>query len=104
MNEFKLLLIALLVWGTSTLANLPSADDNLDQDVNTINLRVSMLNVTTPGLDLHTRLQLNNIPIAQQTLSDLQLLYNALQGKQVVAPGSLTTLTCARALCFGAGD
>jgi len=100
MNELKLLLIAILLYGTSVLANLPSGDDKLDSDVVKIKQNVGLLNGMTPNLNVNARLALTNLSTAEQTLVDLGSLYNALQGTQVVAPHSLTTLTCSRAMCF----
>jgi hypothetical protein len=101
MTEFKLLLITIALWGASTLANLPSNDDILDQDVRTISTRVNTLNVQVPDLELHTRIPATDVPTAEHILGDLHSLNNALLGVETVAPHSLTTLTCSRALCFG---
>lgn len=101
MTELRLLLIAILLWGASVLADLPKGDDNLQQDQQSINMRVGLLNATTPGLDLKTRIPADTVVTAEKILSDLYSLNNALQGKEALAPGSLTTLTCERAFCFG---
>jgi hypothetical protein len=101
MAELRLLLIATLLYGTSVLANLPSADDTLQQDVTTINYNVNYMNTQTPDLQLHTRIPAKDVSTANQILGDLHKLDFALQGREQVAPHSLTTLTCSRALCFG---
>jgi len=101
MAELRLLLIAALLYGTSVLANLPSADDNLQQDVATINYNVNYMNAQTPDLNLRTRIPASDVQTANTIIGDLHKLDFALQGREQVAPHSLKTLTCARALCFG---
>jgi hypothetical protein len=100
MSELKLLVIAVLLWGTSNLAsaNTNSADD-LKNYKTEIGKRVDKLNSNVPDLKLRERMQPVNIPAAMLTLSDVLKLENALKGVEEVPDHSLTTLSCARALC-----
>lgn len=96
--------VAMLVWGSSALADYPPAGDVPTPDLDRISSWMAYFKQQDP--DLKLRLLVNpddNRATAERVLADLEELDHALiqirNGHTGPAPGSLKTLACLRPMC-----
>lgn len=93
MQWLKLVLVLMLAWGSATAVAKP------DPDVQTIKSWMAHLNSYYGDLKVMPRAGYNQADGRARMLRDLKTLEDVLQEQIQVAPGTLKTIACARAVC-----
>lgn len=102
MRWFRLIAIAMLVWGDLAFANLPpDAVDNSRQELQTITSWMAHLNFYYPNVDVSATLDLNSKASRLETLRELRELEEFLRHEVELPLGSLQNLCCVRPVCGG---
>lgn len=99
MKMIKLVMIGMLLGGSTAFANLPSGGDSLAKKLAEIQARAAQLNREFLGLDLRARENITSEAIADDTLQDLKDLDVVLHDKTLVPASPLTNIACKQAAC-----
>jgi len=104
-NMRQFVVIAMLAWGSTSFAALPSSAQPDSKDLQTISSWMSHLNHYYPSLDLSvsSEAELSNPIVREQLIEDLGTL-EEIMGRGVHLPNaSLKQLACGRPECTGGG-
>ena len=101
MQMNKLVMIAMLAWGSQAFAELSSGGDSLKSKLVQIRTKARDLNDEFSGLRLRPREDISSLSLAEKTMRDLGDLDVVLRDTSIVPLGMLMNLACAKAYCFG---
>jgi hypothetical protein len=97
MNKLMLFAMSMMLWCTTSLADLPS--EQARENLQVISQWTDHLNAYYT--DLALKPQVTDITQAPQVLRELLSLEDYLHGEGQLSPGALQTLACSRCVCVG---
>lgn len=102
MRWFKLIAVAVLVWGNSALADLAVVGDDLQQQP-TIKSWLAQIQRAYPEIQVRLHPEPHDAQVVNHTIQDLQSLFNFMRGQELVPQEGLKTVQCKAAVCFHDG-
>lgn len=103
MKVWRVVSLAMLVWGNLAFANLPSGGNAAQQELQTISSWMAHLNYYYPDLAVSARLPQDRAE-RKELMNELNLLEGFLQGDHGLPNASLKQIACGRPVCDGGGD